>query len=94
MNKPVLYDGNTSISLTTSCYLIHFVLFYKFSLFQLNTEWVQIEAIDLTSDGSAWGFGITGGRSTGVVVKTIVPGSVTDKVRHFCQYYILKIYNF
>ncbi|XP_055943056.1 multiple PDZ domain protein-like [Argiope bruennichi] len=45
----------------------------------LNTEWVQIEAIDLTSDGSAWGFGITGGRSTGVVVKTIVPGSVTDK---------------
>ncbi|KAG8197758.1 hypothetical protein JTE90_006804 [Oedothorax gibbosus] len=45
----------------------------------LNTEWVQIEAIDLTSDGSAWGFGITGGRSTGVVVKTIVPGSVADK---------------
>ncbi|XP_054720887.1 multiple PDZ domain protein-like [Uloborus diversus] len=45
----------------------------------LNTEWVQIEAIDLNSDGSAWGFGITGGRSTGVVVKTIVPGSVADK---------------
>lgn len=50
---------------------------------QLNTEWVQIEAIDLTSDGSAWGFGITGGRSTGVVVKTIVPGSVADKVIFF-----------
>lgn len=44
---------------------------------------MQIEAIDLTSDGSAWGFGITGGRSTGVVVKTIVPGSVADKVIFF-----------
>ncbi|XP_053394217.1 multiple PDZ domain protein-like isoform X10 [Mercenaria mercenaria] len=44
----------------------------------LNTEWTQIEVIDLINDGSGLGFGIIGGRSTGVVVKTILPGGVAD----------------
>ncbi|XP_061191832.1 multiple PDZ domain protein-like isoform X3 [Saccostrea echinata] len=42
----------------------------------LNTEWTQIEVIDLINDGSGLGFGIFGGRSTGVIVKTILPGGI------------------
>jgi len=49
-------------------------------LSQLNTEWAQVEVIDLINDGSGLGFGIIGGRSTGVVVKTILPGGVADRV--------------
>ena len=49
---------------------------------QLNTEWAQVEVIDLVNDGTGLGFGIIGGRSTGVVVKTILPGGVADRVSH------------
>lgn len=52
----------------------------KLFVFQLNTEWAQVEVIDLVNDGSGLGFGIIGGRSTGVVVKTILPGGVADRV--------------
>lgn len=45
----------------------------------LNTEWAQVEVIDLINEGPGLGFGIIGGRSTGVVVKTIIPGDVADK---------------
>jgi hypothetical protein len=51
---------------------------------QLNTEWAQVEVIDLINDGSGLGFGIIGGRSTGVVVKTILPGGVADRVSAQC----------
>lgn len=44
----------------------------------LNTDWTQIEVIDLINDGTGLGFGIFGGKSTGVVVKTILPGGVAD----------------
>lgn len=37
--------------------------------------------IELTNDGSGLGFGISGNKSTGVVVKAIVPGSIVDKVK-------------
>lgn len=49
---------------------------------QLNTEWAQVEVINLINDGSGLGFGIIGGRSTGVVVKTILPGGVADRVNY------------
>ena len=39
-----------------------------------------MEVIDLINDGSGLGFGIVGGKSTGVVVKTILPGGVADRV--------------
>ena len=55
-------------------------LFFSHFSFQLNTEWTQIEVIDLINDGTGLGFGIIGGRSTGVVVKTILPGGVADAV--------------
>ncbi|CAF0749667.1 unnamed protein product, partial [Didymodactylos carnosus] len=51
----------------------------------LNTEWTQIEVIELINDGSAsgsgtgLGFGIIGNKSTGVIVKNIVPGGIVDK---------------
>ncbi|XP_022239967.1 multiple PDZ domain protein-like isoform X3 [Limulus polyphemus] len=45
----------------------------------LNTEWAQVESINLVNDGSGLGFGIVGGRNTGVVVKTILPGGVADR---------------
>ncbi|XP_067137358.1 multiple PDZ domain protein-like [Centruroides vittatus] len=45
----------------------------------LTTEWAQVEAVDLINDGSGLGFGIIGGKSTGVVVKTILPGGVADR---------------
>ncbi|CAF4418878.1 unnamed protein product, partial [Adineta steineri] len=45
----------------------------------LNTLWTQIEVVDLTNDGTGLGFGISGNKSTGVVVKAIVPGSIADK---------------
>jgi len=43
--------------------------------------WTQIEVVELTNDGSGLGFGISGNKSTGVVVKAIVPGSIADKVQ-------------
>ena len=43
--------------------------------------WTQIEVVELTNDGSGLGFGISGNKSTGVVVKAIVPGSIADKVK-------------
>ncbi|XP_074102179.1 patj homolog isoform X3 [Cotesia typhae] len=45
----------------------------------LNTEWAQVEIVNLVNDGTGLGFGIIGGKSTGVVVKTILPGGVADR---------------
>lgn len=39
-----------------------------------------IEMIELTNDGKGLGFGIVGGRSTGVMVKTILPGGAAGQV--------------
>lgn len=36
--------------------------------------------IELTNDGKGLGFGIVGGRSTGVMVKTILPGGAAGQV--------------
>lgn len=46
----------------------------------MSTEWTQLQVIELLNDGSGLGFGIIGGKSTGVVVKTILPGGVADRV--------------
>lgn len=39
-----------------------------------------METIELVNDGSGLGFGIIGGKATGVIVKTILPGGVADQV--------------
>ena len=42
--------------------------------------------VTLVNDGSGLGFGIIGGKSTGVVVKTILPGGVAERVGWFTVY--------
>ncbi|KAJ7332649.1 hypothetical protein JRQ81_014829, partial [Phrynocephalus forsythii] len=42
-------------------------------------HWGHVEEVELTNDGSGLGFGIVGGKSIGVVVRTIVPGGLADK---------------
>lgn len=39
-----------------------------------------MEEIELVNDGSGLGFGIVGGKTSGVVVRTLVPNSVADRV--------------
>ncbi|XP_078532020.1 multiple PDZ domain protein isoform X3 [Lissotriton helveticus] len=55
-------------------------------------HWQHVETIELVNDGSGLGFGIVGGKSTGVIVKTILPGGVADQHgRLFSGDHILKI---
>ncbi|KAL3046781.1 hypothetical protein OYC64_021083 [Pagothenia borchgrevinki] len=42
-------------------------------------EWGHVEEIQLVNDGSGLGFGIVGGKTAGVVVRTIIPNSVAAK---------------
>lgn len=48
----------------------------------LKDQWAHVEEIQLVNDGSGLGFGIVGGKTTGVVVRTLIPNSVADKVRY------------
>ncbi|XP_049735386.1 inaD-like protein isoform X1 [Elephas maximus indicus] len=41
--------------------------------------WGHVEDVELINDGSGLGFGIVGGKSSGVVVRTIVPGGLADR---------------
>ncbi|XP_036439067.1 multiple PDZ domain protein isoform X2 [Colossoma macropomum] len=43
------------------------------------THWTQVETIELVNDGTGLGFGIVGGKTTGVIVKTILPGGIADQ---------------
>lgn len=43
-------------------------------------EWGHVEEIKLVNDGSSLGFGIVGGKTTGVVVRTLVANGVADRV--------------
>lgn len=47
----------------------------------LKDGWGHVEEIKLLNDGSGLGFGIVGGKTTGVVVRTLVPNSVAARVR-------------
>ncbi|XP_036610001.1 inaD-like protein [Trichosurus vulpecula] len=42
-------------------------------------SWGHVEDVELINDGSGLGFGIVGGKSSGVVVKTIVPGGLAHR---------------
>ncbi|XP_036700786.1 inaD-like protein isoform X9 [Balaenoptera musculus] len=44
-----------------------------------TVRWGRIEDVELINDGSGLGFGIVGGKSSGVVVRTIVPGGLADR---------------
>lgn len=43
------------------------------------SHWQQEETIHLVNDGTGLGFGIVGGKSSGVIVRSIVPGGVADR---------------
>lgn len=45
----------------------------------MAAEWAQIQALELVNDGTGLGFGIIGARTSGVIVKTILPGGVADR---------------
>ncbi|NXP88102.1 INADL protein, partial [Passerina amoena] len=42
-------------------------------------RWGHVEDVELINDGSGLGFGIVGGKSSGVVVRTVVPGGLADR---------------
>ncbi|CAL8327359.1 unnamed protein product [Lota lota] len=44
-----------------------------------SSAWQHMETIELVNDGTGLGFGIVGGKTTGVIVKTVLPGGVADK---------------
>ncbi|CAG9536375.1 unnamed protein product [Cercopithifilaria johnstoni] len=51
----------------------------------LTSVWTEVEIIHLSNiPGVGLGFGIVGSASSGVVVKTILPGSVADKDKRLC----------
>ena len=64
----------------------------SFPCFILQTgdgiHWRQIETIELFNTGSGLGFGIIGGKNTGVIVKTILPGGAADKVSFISLSYV------
>uniref|UniRef100_A0A8C4IJ28 Multiple PDZ domain protein n=1 Tax=Dicentrarchus labrax TaxID=13489 RepID=A0A8C4IJ28_DICLA len=45
-------------------------------------SWQHVETIELVNDGTGLGFGIVGGKTTGVIVKTILPGGIADQDGH------------
>lgn len=61
----------------------------------LSSEWSQVEVIDLIHDGSSLGglgFILVGGRSTGVVIKALIPGGIADRDgRLQCGDHVLQI---
>lgn len=61
----------------------------------LSSEWSQVEVIDLTHDGSSLGglgFILVGGRSTGVVIKALIPGGIAERDgRLQCGDHVLQI---
>lgn len=44
-----------------------------------ESDYAQVQAIELVNDGTGLGFGIIGARNSGVIVKTILPGGVADR---------------
>lgn len=48
-----------------------------------------METIELVNDGTGLGFGIVGGKTTGVIVKTILPGGIADQVIALIHLYFL-----
>lgn len=58
----------------------------------LTTEWSQVEIIDLINDGNGLGFILVGGKSTGVVIKSLIPGGVAERDgRLQCGDHVLQI---
>lgn len=71
----------SSLCILFSAYSIFVYVVYVF----IQEQWGHVEEIELMNDGSGLGFGIVGGKASGVVVRTVVPNSIADKV---CVYVV------
>ena len=60
--------------------------YFHYLLFQLQSEWAQVQVIELRNDGSGFGFGISGSRNSGAVVRNIFPGGAADRVSDKYKY--------
>nr|XP_046184020.1 multiple PDZ domain protein-like isoform X8 [Oncorhynchus gorbuscha] len=49
------------------------------SAYSSAAHWNHVETMELVNDGTGLGFGIVGGKTTGVIVKTILPGGIADQ---------------
>ncbi|XP_039649961.1 multiple PDZ domain protein isoform X4 [Perca fluviatilis] len=58
---------------------LSFVDIYTDNCIQTESQRRHVEMIELANDGKGLGFGIIGGRSTGVMVKTILPGGAAGR---------------
>lgn len=60
----------------------------------LSTEFSEVEIIELVNDGNGLGFILVGGKSTGVVIKALIPGGVSERDgRLQCGDHVLQIGN-
>ncbi|XP_069794651.1 inaD-like protein isoform X3 [Narcine bancroftii] len=71
----MLQQTKGSVDLVVAKGLLHSVYTKPFS----SQSWGHVEEIELVNDGSGLGFGIVGGKPTGVIVKTVVPGGLADR---------------
>ena len=58
---------------------LYYVVLIKI-YFQLQSDWAQVQVIELRNDGAGFGFGISGSRNSGAVVRNIFPGGAADRV--------------
>lgn len=65
-----------------------------FSPQQVFGEWAQVEVVELVNDGTGLAFGIVGGRSSGVVIKSVLPQGVADRVGDLLSFVIDYTRNF
>ena len=63
-------------------HLMLFLLLISVYYFQLQSEWAQVAVIELRNDGAGFGFGISGSRNSGAVVRNIFPGGAADRVSY------------
>jgi len=68
--------------LTFACFLESEIIIFTCCIWlvQSSSALVQVEIIELYNDGSGLGFGIIGSKGIGVIIKTIIPGGVSDRV--------------
>ena len=72
-----IYAGQSCIALSGRRLLSALDLI---SSLQLQSDWAQMQVIELRNDGAGFGFGISGSRNSGAVVRNIFPGGAADRV--------------
>ncbi|XP_037530276.1 multiple PDZ domain protein [Nematolebias whitei] len=86
MSFSEIYQDNSTITESQYCTppRINRTMSMGRNLSAIAHERRHIEIIELTNDGKGLGFGIVGGRSSGVLVKTILPGGAAGRDKRLC----------